>query len=286
MNSVNDDIEFDNREDIKFIEKVLEIPQDSLKNNHPLSLYLRIITPWRKKWFKELVTVIKKLQNDDNDNLLLLRDKLNDPERFREGLIFLYNYKCFTEIGCSIKFIKEDNKERSVDLKITKLDENYEFFIECSEIKENEQEKNIRYTFSKISTKITEVSFKYNLKYCGSILIEYISQSEIDNLLSQIEQTAEKAIIQNSAELNNQYLQLAFVTEIEFEILKEFINKNNLRDNPNTLTHGLLLINVTKKIGLKPQTIANVNNENPIIDDNFIGYLHCLTPNIIPILIN
>src|SRR5687767_4890056 len=120
MNSTIDDIEFDSKEDIKFIEKVLEIPHDSLKNNHPLSIYLRIHTPWRKKWLKELVTVIKKLQNDDYDNLLLLRDKLNDSERFREGLIFLYNYKCFTEIGCSVNFIKEDNKERIVDLKVTK----------------------------------------------------------------------------------------------------------------------------------------------------------------------
>ena len=58
---------------------------------------------------------------------------------------------------------------------------------------------------------------------------------------------------------NNEYLQLAFFTEIGFEILKEFINKSNLRDKPKTLTHGLLLINVTKKIGLEPQTIAYVN---------------------------
>jgi hypothetical protein len=213
----------------------------------------------------------------------LLRDKLNDSERFREGLIFLYNYKCFTEIGCSVKFIKEDNKERIVDLKVTKLDGNYDFFIECSEIKENEQEKNIRHTFRKISTKVTELSSKKNLKYCGSILVEYISNSEIDNILFQVDQTAHKAIIENYAELDNPYLKLAFSKEMGFEKLKEFINKNNLRDNPNYLTHGLLLVNMTRKIGLEPQTIAYVNKENPIIDDNFIGYLRCLTTNIIPI---
>ncbi|HET7644617.1 MAG TPA: hypothetical protein VFK40_14015 [Nitrososphaeraceae archaeon] len=37
MNTTNDDFEFYNKEDIKFIENVLEKPRGSLYNNHPLS---------------------------------------------------------------------------------------------------------------------------------------------------------------------------------------------------------------------------------------------------------
>jgi hypothetical protein len=107
---------------------------------HPLSIYLKLQTPWQNKWLREFVDTIRKLQFD-NKNFSLLKDKLKDLERFSEGLLFLYLYRCFTETDCSIDFIKEDDKQRSVDLKINDPRNGIDFFIECSEIKENEQEK-------------------------------------------------------------------------------------------------------------------------------------------------
>jgi hypothetical protein len=84
----------DSNDDIQFLQDFFNKKIDDLKTVHPIKYYLTNTAPWTIKWLNEFVHILKQIKNDDN-NLFILQDKLKSEEKFREGLIFLYNYKCY-----------------------------------------------------------------------------------------------------------------------------------------------------------------------------------------------
>ena len=262
----------DSNDDIQFLQDFFNKNIDDLKTVHPIKYYLTNTAPWTIKWLDEFVHILKQIKNDNN-NLSILQDKLKSEEKFREGLIFLYNYKCYSENDCNIDFILEDNKNRSVDIEITDLKNNYRLFVECTEVHLNDEERNAQYTFSIINQKAEEERRKYDLQYIGEILLEYISHPE--TILKDISLHANIASKKGYSELVNDYIRIAFSKKEQINLLMKFSEVNKIQFDPSSLPKGnkIFLSAGIKLTSTKPTMLIRNTGKNPTFNDNFIIFL-------------
>ena len=206
---------------LHWCEAFLDTPHEDLTSqNHPLANDLRNIFGWKVQWWEEFVNIIDRIP-PTSINREILKTKLKNKNSFREGLVFLYNMRCFEEAGCMVEFITETEDSRSVDLKITGS-RNNSIFLECTQMTKTKEEKDFDRIFSMISQRITMNNGpNYELRFVGQILRRNIANRELGSLLKDIDRTMDEANTSGYSELVNSYINIAFASKSNYGRLQK-----------------------------------------------------------------
>ena len=73
--------DYDSNENIQFLETYFDKKINDLKQNHPISQYLKIETPWRIKWLDQFIQTINQIPDNNCKNSSLLKSKLGDKNK-------------------------------------------------------------------------------------------------------------------------------------------------------------------------------------------------------------
>jgi hypothetical protein len=143
-----------------------------VEQKHPITRYVfgPNHAPWTWKWLNALVEAVQLISNQVNG--LKVINKLKDGATFDEALFQIYILKCI--IGeLNIEFLREDNKNKIVDWKITDSVTKDELLVELTELRnETSDDKEGRLAFEKIVERIWQncnSAGKPNLFYRGRL---------------------------------------------------------------------------------------------------------------------
>ena len=196
------------------IKKILGNSITSLAGQkHPITRYVfgPNNAPWTWKWLIDLVEAVQLVSNQING--LKIVNKLKNESTFDEALFHIYIAKCITDGEFNIEFLKEDNKNKIADWKITDFATKDELLVELTELMfESEKGKDIWFTVRQIDERIRKNCKPARLFYRGRLL-QNIPKPTLQDLLNKIDSTAKEARKNGFAELvQNNTISLGIAT--------------------------------------------------------------------------